>query len=168
MSSLAVLLICLLCSTVSSFFTPISNIKLHNRISHSSNTLYLSSEEQPPDAISVTINTTLTDTKIKKLFAWIKCAFAYDGTEQYANDYAYYYNNIELAIAAAFGDNLPKNSVPMKLMDMALKKEGLLEYNEDGDIVSTKEWEEILIGDEIGRRDRESASLGASKSTISV
>lgn len=78
--------------------------------------------------------------------------------------YAPYYNNIELAIAAAFGDNLPKDSLPAKLLDMAMKKEGLLE-EEDGGIGKTdnkdKEWEELLVGDEIGRRDRESASLGA-------
>jgi len=67
-----------------------------------------------------------------------------------------------LAIAAAFGDNLPKDSLPAKLLDMAMKKEGLLEEGEDdGDGDKTKEWEELLVGDVIGRTDRESASLGA-------
>ena len=81
--------------------------------------------------------------------------------------YAYYYNNIELAIAAAFGDNLPPNSLPAKLLDMALKKEGLsLDENgdtetSDWDKETTKMWKEKLIGDKIGRRDRESASMGA-------
>lgn len=120
--------------------------------------------EQSPEAISVTINTTLSDTKIKKLFAWIKCAFDFDESDK--NDvYAYYYNNIELAIAASFGDNLPKNSLPTKLMEMALKKEGLLDEQGGGDSsassTKTKEWEELLVGDIIGRRERESASLGA-------
>ncbi len=72
--------------------------------------------------------------------------------------YAYYYNNIELAIAAAFGDNLPEDSLPGKLLQMAMKKEGLLD--EQGS-ERNKEWEEKLIGDVIGRRDRESASMGA-------
>ena len=130
------------------------------------NTLYSSKADDEQEAISVTINTTITETKVKKLFAWIKTAFEYDGSSKYLDDTAYYYNNIELAIAAAFGDNLPKNSLPTTLMDAALEKEGLLELiNDDGDcsIISSKEWEEALIGDAIGKRDRESASLGASK-----
>jgi len=120
-----------------------------------------SSEDVPPESIAVTINTTLSDAKVKRLFAWIKCAFDYDGSDR--NDvYGYYYNNIELAIAASFGDNLPKNSLPSKLLDMALKKEGLLDEQGGGGMVSsTKEWEELLIGDDVGRRERESASLGA-------
>ncbi|KAL7540942.1 hypothetical protein ACHAXR_010498 [Thalassiosira sp. AJA248-18] len=121
-------------------------------------------DEQPQNTeIAVTINTTLTDTKVKNLFAWIKRAFTYDENDK-DDVYAYYYNNIELAIAASFGDNLPENSMPVKLMDMALKKEGLLlEEDEGGEMqtVSDKEWEETLVGDKISRRDRESASLGA-------
>lgn len=120
-------------------------------------------DELPEDsqAIQVTLDTTLTDIKTKKLFSWIKCAFEY--SEDDKNDaYAYYYNNIELAIAAAFGDNLQADSLPTKLMDMAMKKEGL---SKDGmvndDPILTKEWEETLVGDPIGKRDRESASLGA-------
>ena len=90
--------------------------------------------------------------RTRNLFAWIKCAF--NGDE---NDvYAYYYSNIELAIAAAFGDKLPENSLPAKLMQMAVKSEGF-----SGDEGSSKEWDETLVGDEIGRRDREQASLGA-------
>lgn len=122
------------------------------------------SDEQPTGAISVTLNTTLSEAKVKKLFAWIKCAFDYDGSDR--NDvYAHYYNNIEMAIAASFGEYLPKNSLPAKLLDMALKKEGLLQGEksgaEGGNASSTKEWEELLVGDVVGRRDRESASLGA-------
>ena len=78
--------------------------------------------------------------------------------------YAYYYNNIELAIAASFGDNLPKNSLPSKLLEMAMTKEGLSSDQPEVDGASTgttKDWEELLVGDVIGRRDRESASLGA-------
>ena len=75
--------------------------------------------------------------------------------------YAYYYNNIELAIAAAFGDNLPSNSLPAKLLDMAMKQEGLLVDENTNEEDEDKEWVELLVGDPIGRRDRESASLGA-------
>ena len=118
-------------------------------------------DEVPPEPIAVSINTTLTDVKVKKLFAWIKQAFMYDESDK--NDvYAYYYNNIELAIAASFGENLPKDSLPTKLMDMALKgEEGLTVDADQNDIISTKEWEELLVGDRIGRRSREDASLGA-------
>jgi hypothetical protein len=108
------------------------------------------------ESIAVTINTTLSESNTRKLFAWIKCAF--DNHDDKNDVYAYYYNNIELAIAAAFGNNIPTDSLPAKLLDMALKKEGISDdQNEEGD----REWEERLIGDSIGRRDRESASLGA-------
>lgn len=111
-----------------------------------------------PEAISVIINTTLSESNTQKLFAWIKCAF--DSDEMDNNDvYAYYYNNIELAIAAAFGANLPENSLPSKLLEMAMKKEGLLDNMKSSS--DMREWEETLIGEPIGKRDRESASLGA-------
>lgn len=114
-------------------------------------------DEPAPEQIAVTISTELSDANTKKLFAWIKCAFEYDESDK--NDvYGYYYNNIELAIAAAFGNNLPENSMPAKLLDMAMKKQGLLE---ERSAEKEKEWEETLVGDLIGRRDRESASLGA-------
>ena len=119
-------------------------------------------DEIEPEPIAVTINSTLSDTNTKKLFAWIKCAF--DQTDK-DDVYAYYYNNIELAIAAAFGDNLPSNSLPAKLLDMAMKQEGLLVDDEEKSTTNEededKEWMELLVGDPIGRRDRESASLGA-------
>jgi hypothetical protein len=35
--------------------------------------------------------------------------------------FAYYYYNIELVIAAASGNNLPGESLPGKLMEMAMK-----------------------------------------------
>lgn len=108
-------------------------------------------EEPVSEPIAVTIDTTLSDEKMRSLFAWVKAAFDRDPYDP--NDvYAYYYQNIELAIASAFGDNLPQDSLPAKLMEMAVKSAG---------DVNSKEWEEILIGDEISRRDRESASLGA-------
>ncbi|KAK1744726.1 hypothetical protein QTG54_004017 [Skeletonema marinoi] len=117
--------------------------------------------DEGPQEIAVTINTTLTDDKIKNLFAWVKCAFD-DGGGDKDDVYAYYYNNIELAIAAVFGDNLPSDSLPTKLLEMALKKEGLLEqYQQKEAIVEDEEWEEACVGDVIGRRDREQASLGA-------
>ena len=115
-------------------------------------------DEIEPEPIAVTINSTLSDINTKKLFAWIKCAF--DQTNK-DDVYAYYYNNIELAIAAAFGDNLPSNSLPAKLLDMAMKQEGLLVDENTNEEDEDKEWVELLVGDPIGRRDRESASLGA-------
>eukprot|EP00984_Skeletonema_dohrnii_P021601 scaffold10843_cov65-Skeletonema_dohrnii-CCMP3373.AAC.1 len=112
--------------------------------------------DEGPQEIAVTINTTLTDDKIKNLFAWVKCAFD-DGEDKNRVD-AYYYNNIELAIAAVFGDNLPSDSLPTKLLEMALKKEGLLEqYQQKEAIIEDEEWEEACVGDVIGRRDREQA-----------
>ena len=114
-------------------------------------------DELEPEPIAVSINSTLSDMNTKKLFAWIKCAF--DQTDK-DDVYAYYYNNIELAIAAAFGDNLPSNSLPAKLLDMAMKQEGLM-LDDTKNEEDEKEWVETLVGDPIGRRDRESASLGA-------
>jgi hypothetical protein len=122
----------------------------------------------PPESVAVTINTTLSEANTRRLFAWIKCAFDHDGSD--GNDaYAYYYNNIELAIAAAFGNNLPRDSLPGKLLEMAMKREGLTTAGVEDDRWGGSgasdgeggEWEERPIGDPIGRRDRESASLGA-------
>ena len=74
------------------------------------------------------------------------------------NPYAYYYQNIELAIASSFGDNLPVDSLPAKLMEMAIQS---VNSGDNGDYLHSREWEEKLIGDDINKRDRESASLGA-------
>ncbi len=146
----------LLLLQVAAAFLTVPSAQQHCLISSSyssvSTALWASSagDEPPQETLAVTINTTLTDDKIKNLFAWIKCAFDFDETDK--NDvYAYYYNNMELAIAASFGDNLPNDSLPMKLLEMALKKEDLL----------LDEWEEACVGDVIGRRDREQASMGA-------
>ena len=46
--------------------------------------------------------------------------------------------------------------MPAKLMEMAIQNAA-----EGDDYLTSKEWEEKLIGEGIGRRDRESASLGA-------
>lgn len=116
------------------------------------------SDEVPNQPISVTIDTELSDDKLKQLFAWVKCAFDFD---ENSNDvYGYYYNNMELAIAAVFGNNLPKDSLPATLLARAIKSEGL-DKQSAGEGSRDKEWEERLIGDPIGKRDRESASLGA-------
>ncbi len=115
-------------------------------------------DEAPNQPISVTIDTELSDDKLKQLFAWVKCAFDFD---ENSNDvYGYYYNNMELAIAAVFGNNLPKDSLPATLLARAIKSEGL-DKRSLGRCDGDKEWEERLIGDPISRRDRESASLGA-------
>jgi hypothetical protein len=131
------------------------------RILSTSSSTELFASNEGPQEIAVTINTTLTDDKIKNLFAWIKCIIFDDNVDE-GDVYAYYYNNMEIAIAAVFGDNLPTDSLPTKLLEMALKKEGLFEqYQQQGTIVTDEEWEEACVGDVIGRRDREQASLGA-------
>ena len=118
--------------------------------------------DEPPQQIAVTIDAKLSDAKTKRLFAWIKSAFDYSDVESddKNNIYAYYYNDIQLAIAATCGDNIPKGSLPAKLLDMALEREGL-EVDGQNNNNSDKEWEELLVGDVVGRRERESASLGA-------
>jgi hypothetical protein len=125
------------------------------------------------ESISVTIDTTLSEYNIRRLFAWVKCAFDGGGDDDV---YSYYYNNIELAIAASFGNNLPEDSLPAKLLDMAMRKEGLISSTTNDTTATattttttttttiaatTEEWENRPIGDVIGRRERESASLGA-------
>ncbi len=115
------------------------------------------------ESIAVTIDTTLSEYNIRRLFAWIKRVFESDGTDT-DDVYAYYYNNIELAIAASFGNNLPKESLPAKLLDMAMRKEGFVSMNDTTtttDDDDDGEWANRPVGDAIGRRDRESASLGA-------
>lgn len=125
----------------------------------------------PSESISVTIDTALSEYNTLKLFAWVKCAFDGGGDDDV---YSYYYNNIELAIAASFGNNLPEDSLPAKLLDMAMRKEGLISSTTNDTsatattttttttiAATTEEWENRPIGDVIGRRERESASLGA-------
>lgn len=126
-----------------------NNLQLETTKLYSSQDDDVADEDGGP--IAVTIDTKLSDEKMRSLFAWIRCAF--DRNPYDPNDvYAYYYQNIELAIASAFGDNLPKDSMPIKLMDMAVKSAG---------DINSKDWDDLLIGDEISRRERESASLGA-------
>lgn len=102
------------------------------------------------EPVQVTINTTLCDEKIKNLYCWIKRVLVEDPDDDV---YANYFNNIELAIMAVFGDNLPSDSLPQKLMEIALSKE---RRN-----MNSTEWEEGLVGDEISRTERERSSLGA-------
>jgi hypothetical protein len=45
--------------------------------------------------------------------------------------FAYYYNYIELVIAAAIRNILPGESLPGKLMEMVMKKEGLTGGGDD-------------------------------------
>ena len=54
---------------------------------------------------------------------WAACCTLYT---HHTSHFAYYYNNIKLMIAAAFGTNLPGESLPGKLMKMVMKKEGLM------------------------------------------
>ena len=100
------------------------------------------------EPVQVTINTTLSDEKIKKLYCWIKRVLVEEADDVYEN----YFNDIELAIMAVFGDNLPPDSLPQKLMEIALSKEQNM---------NSIEWEEELVGDVISRTERERSSLGA-------
>ena len=102
------------------------------------------------EPVQVTLNTTLSDEKIKNLYCWIKRVLVED---QEDDVYANYFNNIEFAIMAVFGDNLPPDSLPQKLLDIALSTER--------QIMNSTEWEERLVGDKISRTERERSSLGA-------
>mmetsp|Transcript_12909 Transcript_12909/g.24242 ORF Transcript_12909/g.24242 Transcript_12909/m.24242 type:complete len:365 (+) Transcript_12909:273-1367(+) len=87
-------------------------------------------------SLSVTLDPTLTDDRIKSLFAWVSRAL--DGEDEY--------NNIMAGFAAVFGTNLPRDS---DLAKMAWRAENMLQG------------EEVLIGAPIHRFEREQASLGA-------
>ena len=89
--------------------------------------------------ISVTIETKLTDEKVKELFAWVSRAFA--GDEEY--------NNLMLAIAVVFG-NLSKESMA-----------GAVAHQMKEDAVAKCPLEEELVGQPFSTDEREIASLGA-------
>ena len=163
-TNLTMLLPLLLLLQVAAAFLTVPSVHQHSFISGSyssaSTVLWASSsagDEPPQETLAVTINTTLTDDKIKNLFAWVKVLFDHDEADK--NGLQAYYYNIELAIAAVFGNNLPKDSLPTKLLEMSLEKEGILQPQ--GEIITDEDWEEACVGDVIGRRDREQASMGA-------
>lgn len=90
----------------------------------------------PPQQQTLYLDPTLSDERIKSLFAWLSRAFAGDSR----------YDNLMYAIAAVFG-NLPKDNV---LHDMVNEAKRLLPKNE-----------EELTGAPIPMFEREQASLGA-------
>jgi len=97
----------------------------------------LYSDRKPQDTQSVYLDTTLTDDRVRNLFAWISRAFS--GDEQY--------NNLMIAMAAVFGTNLPPDSVPLQMMKTAN--------------ITLPEDEEALTGEPIPMSSREQSSLGA-------
>jgi hypothetical protein len=87
----------------------------------------------------VRLDITLTDDRIRKLYAWICQAF-------YGNDDRY--NNLMYAMVAVFG-NLPNDSPILTLLDHAVQKfDSSIQTNE-------------LMGDGLSQYERERASLGA-------
>ena len=87
--------------------------------------------------LTVELDRTLNDEKIRGLFAWIARAYAGD----------YEYNNLMLAIVAIFG-NLPPQTEPVQLAERALK-------------LLPKNAEEVPFGEPFSLREREMHSLGA-------
>lgn len=88
-------------------------------------------------SLSVVLDPTLTDDRVRSLFAWVSRAF--DGEVEYDN-------MMLLGLAAVFGKNIPPDSQPIKMLERA---ETMLEG------------EEVLTGAAISRFEREQASLGA-------
>lgn len=105
-------------SSISSFIVPAPtknyNIIQHRNVQHDvintiitkqSSTLF--SEQSPREELSVFLEPTLTEERMKSLFAWVSRAFAGDDE----------YNNLMFAMAAIFGTNLPPNSLPLVLVE---------------------------------------------------
>ncbi|CAB9531346.1 expressed unknown protein [Seminavis robusta] len=87
--------------------------------------------------LTVEVDASLDDEKVRALFAWIARAYAGE----------YEYNNLMLAIAAIFG-NLPPDSEPVLLAEKALK-------------LLPEDAEETPCGEPFSLYERESNSLGA-------
>merc|ERR1719491_2122394 len=109
----------------------------HNHLHHNDITAALHASENDRPTTSVYIDSTLTDARVRSLFAWVSRAFA--GDEEY--------NNLMLAMAAIFGANLPPNS---SIAQMAINAENLLPTSE-----------EALTGQPFPLSSREEYSLGA-------
>lgn len=97
-----------------------------------------SKEEQQ----QVELQLSLTDDKIKALFAWVCCAFSSEEDPRY--------NNLMLAFAAIFGTNLPDDSLPNVLAKHSMQK-----------FSTTHDSQQTPMGEALSQHDRESASLGA-------
>jgi hypothetical protein len=87
--------------------------------------------------LTVELDRSLNDEKVRALFAWIARAYAGE----------YEYNNLMLAIAAIFG-NLPPGTDPVKLAERALK-------------LLPDDAEEVPCGEPFSLHEREMNSLGA-------
>merc|ERR1719491_917693 len=109
----------------------------HNHLHHNDITAALHASENDRPTTSVYIDSTLTDARVRSLFAWVSRAFAGDDE----------YNNLMLAMAAIFGTNLPPNSSPIQMANQA------------DDLLPTME--ETPTGDPLPLSIRERSSLGA-------
>ena len=87
-------------------------------------------------SMSVILDPTLTDERVKSLFSWVSRAF--DGEDEY--------NNLMLGLASVFGTNLPLESMPLQMLERAEKM---------------MKDEETEMGAIINKYSREQASLGA-------
>merc|ERR1719491_476237 len=109
----------------------------HNQLHHNDITTALHSSENDQPTTSVYIDSTLTDARVRSLFAWVSRAFAGDDE----------YNNLMLAMAAIFGTNLPPNSSPIQMANQA------------DDLLPSSD--ETPTGEPFPRSARERSSLGA-------
>ena len=101
--------------------------------------LFEKKSDSKQEQIAVRLDITLTDERIRKLYAWICQAF-------YGNDERY--NNLMYAMVAVFG-NLPNDSPILTLLDHAIQTfDTSIRTNE-------------LMGDPLSQYERERASLGA-------
>ena len=89
---------------------------------------------------SVTLNTQLSEKKVTELFAWISRALKGDDE----------YNNLMMAVAAVFGNDLSLDSVAGKVVNRLKTK-----------AMATLPGEEDLCGQPFSTDEREIASLGA-------
>jgi hypothetical protein len=122
-------------SQPSSFFTLRRRCSYDHHLTKRRNRLKLH-ERQSDSSLKVQLNLTLTDEKIRALYAWILPAFEGDAR----------YSNLMYAMAAVFG-NLPDDAPLRRLLQQAVDQL-------DSD-------ETMLRGAPFSQYERESASLGA-------
>ena len=133
---MVLLVIALLPSLVSPFVTPSFKNPSTGTPYHSIPQPRTSTSLQQQQ-LSVQVEATLDDEKVRALFAWVARAYAGD----------YEYNNLMIAIAAIFG-NLPEGSEPVLMAEKALN------FLPEGA-------EEKPMGEPFSLYKRESNSLGA-------
>jgi hypothetical protein len=141
-SKMQLLLLFILPSLVGGFVSPVS-LGQNSAFFYSGSTTSVATTGTTPaitlrqQKLTVELDRTLNDEKIRALFAWIARAYAGE----------YEYNNLMLAIAAIFG-NLPPGTDPGKLAERALK-------------LLPDDAEEVPCGEPFSLHEREMNSLGA-------